>query len=152
MWAIHFRMESKSSQCAKIKWSLWWNKGDFRNGINFNKDRILGELSAVFQRKTTKTTAITFFRLQLKGQNRMVVISLLGLANKFCASLRGNYRAGESYWVPWLPIHWTDGTPETKGIGIWRHICWAIRRVPCSRWRDWKKTASFETITIGHWT
>lgn len=25
----------------------------------------------------------------------MVVISLLGLANQFCASLRGNYRAGE---------------------------------------------------------
>lgn len=44
----------------------------------------------------------------------MVVISLLGLANTFCASLRGNYSAGESYRAPWLQIHWTDGTPRNK--------------------------------------
>lgn len=44
----------------------------------------------------------------------MVVISLLGLANKFRASLRGNYCAGESYRAPWLQIHRTDGTPRNK--------------------------------------
>lgn len=33
----------------------------------------------------------------------MVVISSLGLANKLCASLGGNYCSGESYRAPLLP-------------------------------------------------